>query len=629
MFDLEEELKKLPDNPGVYLMHDAEDHIIYVGKAVVLKNRVRQYFQAGYRRSPKIERMVSQIAWFEYIITDSETEALVLECNLIKEHRPRFNTMLTDDKAYPFIRVTVDEAFPRVLFSHRMHRDKARYFGPYPSAGSVKDVIRLLQRLYSLRTCSRSLPKDIGRERPCLNKHIGLCSAPCDGSIPQEDYAARLAEAMAFLEGDHRSVKKDLRAKMEAAAAELNFEEAAAYRELLFSIERLEETQKITDTAGEDRDIVALAAEGDEGIAQVFYVRGGKLLGRDHFHLRIAEGDDTARVLSDFLQQFYAGTPFIPHEILISELPEDADALAELLRVKAGHRVQIVQPKRGEKHKLMDLAAENAELQLKQNKEKIKREEARTIGAVRELGELLGLPDLYRLEAYDISNISGFQSVGSMVVFEQGRPKRSDYRKFRIKTVIGPNDYASLEEVILRRFSHGLEEQQALHESGMDRRYGGFSSFPDLVMMDGGKGQVHIAEGVLARLGLSVPVCGMVKDDNHRTRGLYFHDEEIPVDRHSAVFHLITRVQDEAHRFAIEFHRSLRSKEQVHSVLDDIPGIGKTRRKALMRSFPSIDALKSATFAELTAVPGMNAPAARTVYAFFHDGELPEEGGTD
>ena len=624
MFNIEDELKKLPERSGVYLMHDADDHIIYVGKAIILKNRVRQYFQPGYHKSPKIQRMVSQIAWFEYIVTDSETEALVLECNLIKEYRPKYNTMLTDDKAYPFVRVTVNEAFPRVMYSHRMKQDGARYFGPYTSATSVKETIKLVQKLYKLRTCSRKLPEDIGKERACLNYQIGLCNAPCRGLITPEAYNENLSKAVDLLEGHYEPIEKSIEAQMKEAAENLEFEEAANYRELLFSIRHMREAQKITDTNGENRDIVAVAIDGEEAVAQVLFVRDGKMIGRDHFHMKVADGDGQAQILNEFVKQYYAGTPFLPSEILLAEMPEEAELLSQWLSVKTGHKVGFVVPKRGEKHRLMEMAADNAALLLTQNKEKVKREEARTIGAVRQLSEMLDIPSLHRMEAYDISNTSGFQSVGSMVVFEDGRPKKNDYRKFRIKSVDGPNDYASMQEVLTRRFTHGLEEAQMMRERGVDEEYGRFTAFPDLIMMDGGKGQVHAAEEVLRSLGLDIAICGMVKDDNHRTRGLYYHDVEIDIDRHGEAFHLITRIQDEAHRFAIEYHKSLRGKAQVHSILDDIDGIGKVRRRALMRTFSTIDAMRAATVDEIAAIPEMNRSVAKIVYAFFHDGEIPD-----
>lgn len=618
MFDIQEELKKLPQKPGVYLMHDAKDEIIYIGKAVRLRNRVRQYFRPSHNEGLKKEQMVRQIERFEYIITDSELEALILECNLIKEHRPKYNTMLRDDKSYPYIRVTLGEAFPRVLFSRQMKKDKSRYFGPYTSGGAVKDTIELIGKLYSLRTCSRSLPKDIGKERPCLNYHIHQCMAPCQGYISQEEYRQKIDQVMAFLNGHYQPVMEDLEHKMQEASENMNFEKAIECRELLKAVKQIAQKQKITSSDGEDKDIVAMASDGEDAVVQVFFIRDGKLIGRDHFHVNVGSEDTRSQVLATFVKQFYAGTPFIPRELMLQEEIEESEVIAEWLTQKRGQKVYIRVPKKGTKEKLVELAAQNANMVLSQDKEKIKREEGRTIGALKQIGSLLGLENLKRVEAYDISNISGFESVGSMIVYEKGKPKRSDYRKFKLRTVTGPDDYGSMYEVLTRRFSHGIKELEALKQRDMENNYGSFTRFPDLIMMDGGKGQVNVALRVLEELGLNIPVCGMVKDDNHRTRGLYYHNEEIPIDRHSEGFKLITRIQDEAHRFAIEFHRSLRSKEQVHSVLDDIPGIGATRRKALMKKFLSLDGIRNADVETLAAIPSMNEQAAKSVYEFFH-----------
>lgn len=617
-FDIQEELKKLPAKPGVYLMHDEKDAIIYVGKAISLKNRVRQYFQTSRNKGPKIEQMVSRIRRFEYIVTDSELEALVLECNLIKEYRPKYNTMLTDDKTYPFIKVTVAEDYPRILFSRSMKKDKNRYFGPYTSAGAVKDTIELLQKIYRIRTCSRKLPEDIGNERPCLNYHIKQCNAPCQGYVSREDYRKAVNEAISFLSGNYGPVIHLLEERMQEAAEKMDFEAAIIQRELLNSVRQIAQKQKITSSDGEDKDIAALAVQDADAVVQMFFVRGGRLIGRDHFYLRVAPHDTAADILSSFLKQFYAGTPFIPKTVMLPEEIEDASVIEEWLTEKRGQKVHLRVPKKGEKEKLVELAKKNAQMVLDQDKERIKREEGRTIGAMKEIAGLLDLDRIHRVEAYDISNISGFESVGSMVVFEGGKPKRSDYRKFRIQTVKGPDDYASMDEVLTRRLSHGRQEQQELQEKNMEAKFGKFSVFPDLIMMDGGKGQVNVALRVLDRLGISIPVCGMVKDDNHRTRGLYYNNEEIPIDRNSEGFRLITRIQDEAHRFAIEYHRSLRSKDQVHSVLDDIEGIGPTRRKSLMKTFKSLEAIREATKEELAAAPSMNEAAAGKVYEFFH-----------
>lgn len=611
-FNIQEELKKLPGKPGVYLMHDEKDAIIYVGKAISLKNRVRQYFQSSRNKGAKIEQMVTHISRFEYIVTDSELEALVLECNLIKEHRPKYNTMLMDDKSYPFIKVTVNEPFPRVMLARQMKKDKAKYFGPYTSAGAVKDTIELIRKLYHIRSCNRSLPKDIGKERPCLNYHIHQCQAPCQGYISQEEYRKSIDEVVRFLNGHYDLVLKELEEKMMAASDSLEFEKAIEYRELLTSVQKVAQKQKITDTAGDDRDIIAMASEREDVVVQVFFIRSGRLIGRDHFYLKSAENDTEGEILSSFIKQFYAGTPYIPAELMLPEEIEDQDIIEEWLTARRERRVHLRIPKKGTKEKLVELAQKNAQMVLKNDRERLKREEGRTIGAVKELEKILGLKGIIRMEAYDISNTNGFDSVGSMVVYEHGKPKRNDYRKFKIKTVQGPDDYASMNEVLTRRFGHGLREQQEESETG------GFQIFPDLIMMDGGRGQVNIALEVLEKLHLHIPVCGMVKDDNHRTRGLYFNNTELPIDRNSECFRLITRIQDEAHRFAITFHRQLRSKGQVHSVLDDIPGVGPARRKDLMRCFENIDAIRNATVEELKELPSMNEKSAQEVYKFFH-----------
>jgi excinuclease ABC subunit C len=626
-FNIEEELKKLPASPGVYIMHDRHDEIIYVGKAVSLKNRVRQYFQESRSKTAKIEKMVSRIARFEYIITDSELEALVLECNLIKEHRPRYNTMLKDDKTYPYIKVTMDEAFPRVLFSRTMKKDKCRYFGPYTSAGAVKDTIDLIQKLWKLRTCARRLPQDIGKERPCLNYHIKQCQAPCQGYISQEEYGKAVAQTLDFLNGKYEPVLSMLEEKMMQASDGMDFEKAIEYRELLNSVKQVAQKQKITSQSMEDRDIIAMARDSEDAVVQVFFVRDGKLIGREHFHISASTAGDDSQIIGSFVKQFYAGTPFIPREVWVQQEFEEMELVSQWLTKRRGQNVKFVIPKKGQKERLVELAAKNALLVLSQDKEKIKREELKTIGAMNQVGEWLGLSGVKRIEAFDISNISGFESVGSMVVYEDGRPRRNDYRKFKIKTVQGPNDYASMEEVLTRRFEHGLSERQELMETETQEgtpgdldRFGSFTRFPDLIMMDGGRGQVNVAIKVLERLGISIPVCGMVKDDNHRTRGLYYQNAEIPIDRYSEGFKLITRIQDEAHRFAIEYHRSLRSRGQVRSVLDDIEGIGPARRKALMRRFKSLEAVRDASLEELSSTEGMNRRAAESVYGFFHGG---------
>ena len=622
MFNIEEELKKLPAKPGVYIMRDHKDTIIYIGKAISLKNRVRQYFQSSRNLSPKIQRMVEHMDHFEYIITDSELEALVLECNLIKEHRPKYNTMLKDDKTYPYIKVTVNEAYPRVLTTRQMKKDKAKYFGPYTGGGAVKDMIDLLRKVYKIRTCNRNLPRDIGKERPCLYYYMGQCDAPCQGFISEKDYGENINQVLEFLNGNYSPVLKMLEQNMTEASEKLEFEKAAEYRDLIESVKVIANRQKITNTDQMDRDVIAFAREKDEAVVQTFFIRGGKLIGRDHFHLSGVEGETDGGVMTSFMKQFYAGTPYIPKEIFLGAQPDEEELLVDWLSSLRGQKVFIKVPKKGDKEKLVELARKNAQIVLNQDIEKIKLQEARTTGALKDLADLLDLPIIERIEAYDISNTAGFESVGSMVVYEKGKPKRADYRKFKIKTVQGPDDYASLYEVLTRRFTHGIKERQELREKGMDEALGSFTKYPDLILMDGGKGQVGVALKVLSELNLNIAVCGMVKDDNHRTRGLYYNNQELPIDKSSELFRLITRIQDETHRFAIEYHRSLRQKRQVRSILDDIKGIGPTRRRALMKHFQSLEAVQSADVEELMKVPSMNRQAAEAVYFFFHKNEI-------
>ncbi len=618
-FSIEEELAKLPDSPGVYIMHDKQDTIIYIGKAKSLRHRVHQYFQPSHDEGIKKAQMVKQIAYFEYIITDSELEALVLECNLIKEHRPKYNTMLRDDKTYPYIKVTLGETYPRVLFCRQIKKDKSKYFGPFTSAAAVKDTIDLVQKIYQLRTCSKKFPESFGKERPCLNYDMKQCLGVCTGQISEEEYQAHVDGALSFLNGNYKSVVESLEEKMQEASAKLDFEKAAEYRDLLNSVNACMQKQKITNANGsDDLDVVALAKAEEDAVIQVFFIRGGKLIGREHFFMNLRVEESDAEIIARFLQQYYSGTPVIPREIHIQCELEESKVIEDWLSKKKGQRVYLRTPQKGQKSRMIELAAKNAQLILDQDRERIKKEEGRTIGALKEIADLLGLEHLSRIEAFDISNISGFQTVGSMVVFEKGKPLHSDYRKFKLKTVTGPDDYASMREVLTRRFSHGLQERDEIKEAGLDLEHGSFTRFPDLIMMDGGRGQVNICLEVLEELGLSIPVCGMVKDDHHRTRGLYYNNIEIPIDKTSEGFHLITRVQDEAHRFAIEYHRSLRSKSQVHSFLDDIPGIGPKRRSALMKRFASVDEMREASLEELSETPSMDKASAQALYDYLH-----------
>lgn len=617
-FDFQEELKKLPHQPGVYIMHDKNDTVIYVGKAKDLHSRVRSYFRKIVGRGPQIDKMVSLIDYFEYIITDSEVEALVLENNLIKEHSPKYNTMLKDDKTYPYIKVSTGEEYPRVTMVRQMKKDRSRYFGPYTGGVDVRATIDLINKVYKLRTCTRSLPKDIGNGRPCLNYHIGQCMAPCQGYVSCEEYNAGVTKAIDFINGDYKDTLDMLSKRMEELSERLEFEEAAKVRDLYNSVKNIVNKQKITAFNEEDKDIIALAIENDEAVVQVFFVRDGKMIGREHFYMTHVSEKQPFEIVQEFIKQFYSGTPFIPHEIMLEEEIEDAETIEAWLTSKRGAKVSILVPKIGQKEKLVELAAKNASLVLANDKERIKKKEAQTIGAMHEIEEWLNLPSIVRMEAFDISNISGFMNVGSMVVFEGGKPKKSDYRKFRMKTVAGPDDYACMKEVLTRRFVHGLEEKKSRKEQNLDEEFGSFTKFPDLLLMDGGRGQVNIALEVLKELDLKIPVCGMVKDDHHNTRGLYFNNVEIPIDRRSEGFKLITRVQDEAHRFAIEFHRSLRNTSSVKSVLDDIPGVGESRRKALMRAFKSIEEVKNATVEELAMVDEIPRNVAEEIYTFFH-----------
>lgn len=626
MFNIEEELKKLPKEPGVYIMRDDKDVILYVGKAVNLHNRVRSYFRDNIGRGPMIDKMVSLIARFEYIVTDSELEALVLENNLIKENSPKYNTLLKDDKTYPYIKVTVGEEYPRILFSRVMKKDKSKYFGPYTSAAAVKDTIELLNKLYQLRTCNRRLPQDIGLERPCLNHHIKQCLAPCQGYVSGRQYREQVAKALEFLNGDYNGILKELEGKMKTAAETLDFESAAGYRDLYNSVKQVAQKQKITEGVGEDKDIIAVYQDEREAVVQVFFVRDGKLIGREHYYMTNVSENNKPEILENFVKQFYAGTPFIPRELMLQYEIGDKELIEKWLAGRRGGKVYLRVPKIGSKEKLVELAAQNAKHILEQDRERLKREEGRTIGAVKEIASILGLEHVERMEAFDISNINGFENVGSMIVFEKGKPKPSDYRKFRISTVSGPDDYACMKEVLTRRFRHGMEESKELEEKELDQEYGSFTRFPDLLMMDGGRGQVNIALSVLEELKIAIPVCGMVKDDNHRTRGLYYNNVELPIDTRSEGFKLITRVQDEAHRFAVEYHRSLRGKAQVKSVLDEIPGVGPARRKALMRHFKSIQEIKGASVEELAALPEINRRAAEDIYLFFRKPPEDQQG---
>lgn len=619
MFDIQEELKKLPAKPGVYIMKDEYDNIIYVGKAIVLKNRVRQYFQSSKNHSPKIKKMVTLIKEFEYIVTDSELEALILECNLIKKHRPRYNTLLKDDKTYPYIKVTINEKFPRIFMTRELKKDKAKYYGPYTNVTAVKETLELIRKTWSIRNCNKSLPKDIGKSRTCLNYHIGQCKGPCDGKISSEDYRSMMNEVLDFLDGKYDDILVSLEQQMLDAAENLLFEKAAEYRNKINSIKSVRQKQKIINSSMDDQDIIAFARAHDEALVQVFFIRNGKLIGREHFMLNNVDQLERKEVMTEFVKQFYSGTPYIPRELVLQEEIDEISIIERWLSDRKGNRVYIKIPKKGEKSKLVDLAAKNAMLMLEQFGEKIKREKQKTKGALDELVKLLDVDsEIDRIEAYDISNTFGFQSVGSMVVFEGGKPKRSDYRKFKIKTVYGANDYASMEEVLTRRFTRAVNEIKDLKQKGMEAELGKFAKIPDVILMDGGKGQVNIAKKVLEQFNLNIIICGMVKDDRHNTRGLYYNNKEIAIKKSSECFKLITRIQDEAHRFAIEYHKKLRWNKQIKSELDEIPGVGEKRRKALLKAFGSIDKIKKAEYDDLIEVDGITKNVAEQVYQYFH-----------
>lgn len=618
MFDISEELSKLPHKPGVYLMHDKDDNVIYVGKAVNLYNRVRSYFRVSTKKTPKIQRMVTLIDHFEYIIVDSELEALVLENNLIKEYNPKYNTLLKDSKTYPYIKVSLDEEYPRILKVRKTYKDKSRYFGPYTSGQAVNDTIELLNATYGLRTCNKVCAFGVPNDRPCLNYHVKRCLAPCTGKVSREEYMERIQAAIDFMNGNDKSIIKSLKEKMNEASEKLEFEEAIRYRELLESATRIIEKQKITNDDEEDRDVIGIAKDETDAVVQVFFVRNGKMIGREHHHIGDVEDLTEKEVLTEFIKRYYTGTPFVPHEIMLPFEVDEGATIEEWLSYVKGRKVKLLIPKIGGKEKFVELANKNAMLVLLQDKEKIIREEKATRGAVAELEAIIGLEGVNRIEAFDISNTNGFENVGSMVVFEGGKPVKGDYRKFKIRSVSGPDDYACMHEVLSRRFVHGFEEKKRLEAENLENSFGSFARFPDLLLMDGGRGQVNIAKKVLEELNLDIPVCGMVKDDNHNTRGLYVDGVESKISRNSEAFRLITRIQDEAHRFAIEYHKSLRSKKQVHSILDDIPGIGPKRRLALMRAFESIEAIKEASVEALSALDEIPEDVAREIFEFFH-----------
>ncbi len=618
MFDFQHQLKILPDKPGVYIMKNSLGEVIYVGKAKVLKNRVRQYFQNSKNHSEKVRAMVKNIAEFEYIVTDSEMEALILECNLIKKYSPRYNIALKDDKFYPFIKITTNEDFPRVYVTRNFAKDGNRYFGPYTNGTAVYEVMGLIKKLFPLRTCKKAIVEGGEPTRACLNYHINLCKAPCAGYISKAEYWEMIDEIINILNGTDTSIIKNFKLEMEKAAEELEFEKAAKIRDRILAIELISEKQKMFTVKEGDEDFIDLYTDEKDGCAQVFFVREGKVTGREHFMIENISDDPVKEVISSFIASFYGGTAQIPKTIYVPEEIEDQELIEKFLTEKRGSKVWIKVPKKGDKKNLLDMVRNNAKIMLDQFKEKMVEEKELNKSALTELADVLGLDSLpARIEAYDISNIQGVDSVGTMVVFENGKAKNSDYRRFKIKSVKGPNDYESMREILSRRFSHGLEEVNKIKERNLEYSKGKFCIFPDLIMMDGGKGQVNIALEVLKDFGIEIPVCGLVKDDKHRTRGIIFNNEEILIRRGSGLMNLITRVQDEVHRYAITYHRSLRDKRTLHSILEDIPRIGEKRRRNLLMKFGSIDNIKKASMEELLDTPGIDRRAAESIKQYF------------
>lgn len=618
MFDFQHQLKILPDKPGVYIMKNPLGEVIYVGKAKVLKNRVRQYFQNSKNHSEKVRAMVKNIAEFEYIVTDSEMEALILECNLIKKYSPRYNIALKDDKFYPFIKITTNEDFPRVYVTRNFAKDGNRYFGPYTNGTAVYEVMGLIKKLFPLRTCKKAIVEGGEPTRACLNYHINLCKAPCAGYISKAEYWEMIDEIINILNGTDTSIIKNLKLEMEKAAEELEFEKAAKIRDRILAIELISEKQKMFTVKEGDEDFIDLYTDEKDGCAQVFFVREGKVTGREHFMIENISDDPVKEVISSFIASFYGGTAQIPKTIYVPEEIEDQELIEKFLTEKRGSKVWIKVPKKGDKKNLLDMVRNNAKIMLDQFKEKMVEEKELNKSTLTELADVLGLDSLpARIEAYDISNIQGVDSVGTMVVFENGKAKNSDYRRFKIKSVKGPNDYESMREILSRRFAHGLEEVNKIKERNLEYSKGKFCIFPDLIMMDGGKGQVNIALEVLKGFGIEIPVCGLVKDDKHRTRGIIFNNEEILIRRGSGLMNLITRVQDEVHRYAITYHRSLRDKRTLHSILEDIPRIGEKRRRNLLMKFGSIDNIKKASMEELLDTPGIDRKAAESIKQYF------------
>ena len=621
MFDFEYHLKNLPSKPGVYLMKNSLGEVIYVGKAKILKNRVKSYFQNSKNHSEKVRVMVKHIAEFEYIVTDSEMEALILECNLIKKYSPRYNILLKDDKFYPFIKITVNDDFPRVFVTRNYSKDGSKYFGPYTNGTAVYETINLINKIFPLRTCKLLIKEGGETVRPCLNYHIKKCFGPCGGYISKEEYGKMINDVIDILSGKDTTVLKVLQSEMEEASMNLEFEKAADLRDKILAIKAIVEKQKIFKTMEGDEDFINIYKDEKDSCVQVFFSREGKILGREHFIFENTAEDSIEEILEEFITSFYGGTAKVPRTIYVPAI-SNVELVEEYLTIKRGAKVWIKVPQKGQKREMLEMVKNNAKITLEKFKDKYLIDKEINKIALEELQELLDL-EIWpsRIEAYDISNIQGVDSVGSMIVFEEGRSKNSDYRRFRIKTVKGANDYDSMREILTRRFSHGLEEVKAIQESKLQFSAGKFSNFPDLIMMDGGKGQINIALEVLRDLNINIPVCGLVKDDKHATRGIIYNNEELIINRSSNLMQLIRRIQDEVHRFAITYHRSLRDKKTLHSVLDDIPNVGEKRRRALLMKFGSVDNIKSATLEQLLETPSINNKAAESIYQYFNGNE--------
>lgn len=615
MFDIQEELKKLPIKPGVYIMKDENGDIIYIGKAVVLKNRVRQYFQHSAAHSPKVHAMVARIKTFEYIVTDSELEALILECNLIKKHKPKFNILLKDDKNYPYIKVTMNEDYPRVLMTRRLEKDGARYFGPYSNAFAVKETIDLIKKLFPIKTCNKVFPRDIGKGRPCLNYHIYQCLGPCRGDVDKGEYRALMKDICNFLAGKQDEVLKRLEEQMKEAAATMEFEKAAKIRDKIKSVRHIAERQKVLSTAMEDQDIVAFAKGPTDSCVQVFFVRGGKLIGREHFIFQGVGDVEDRELMTSFVKQFYNSAAYVPNEILLQEDIDEANIIESWLSNKRSSKVHLKVPRRGEKLQLVEMVSQNALLTLTQFKDRVIKEELESNEGLQGMAELLQLEELpKRIEAYDISNTGTSEMVASMVVFENGKAQNSEYRRFKIKSLDSQNDYASMQEVIYRRFKHAEKEMQ--DEAGSD---GKFIKLPDVILVDGGLGHVNSVKEVMRDLKVDIPVFGMVKNDKHRTRGLVSDEQEFDLSRNLPLLRFITSIQDEAHRFAVEYNRRLRTKRYSKSALDEVSGIGPKRKKALIKHFGSVTKIKTAQVEELMQVEGINRAVAEKIYGHFQD----------